>query len=175
MKRTKLILTNIVVLLNISLYSFPGDHNSLTCDKNFLGLTATINGAPNTEITDINDKDPNGTEIPNTGILTKYFRKNISDLDAQGKINRANIIAAINADIAKPYDQSIVKKSIRGNIDNTFEGKPLQVTKWGDSLSDFVSFYGVLTPGALGAGVPIPPVGGVYGGSPLWINALEGK
>lgn len=34
-----------------------------------------------------------------------------------------------------------IKKNIRENIDNNFEGHSLHVTKWGDSLSDFVQFY----------------------------------
>ena len=163
------LLVVIIVFFSLEVDSFPGDHNSLTCDKNFIGLTATIDDKPNTIITD-DTFNTDGTRAKE-GILSKYFRTSETDLNAAGKINRKNIVDAIKADLALPHSQSKVKQNIRANLDDTYEGKPLQVTKWGDSLSDFVSFYGVLTPGAIGDGIALPPVGGIYGGSPIWIDS----
>ncbi len=174
-RRIKIAIMVIIICLlfqESSVFAFPGDHNSLTCDKNFIGLT--VNVFDNVTKTFVNKvieediKDASGN--PTGGILFDYYRKRPDQLtDDNFKKSRANIIAAINADIAKPHDQSIVKQKIRANHDATYEGKPLQVTKWGDSLSDFVNFYGVLTPSAVGNAVA--PVGGIYGGSPLWIDS----
>ena len=166
-----------IIFLLISFYalypltSFPGDHNSLTCDKNFYDLEVQIPVKIFNDDNALTANTPTVTTITEDLIKT-YLRQNseaIKVFAPYQKQNRINIIAAINADLNSL--SSKIKQRIKNNHDATFEGKPLQVTKWGDSLSDFVSFYGILTPGALGVGVPIPPIGGIYGGSPVWIDS----
>ncbi|HNI90175.1 MAG TPA: hypothetical protein PKX55_18630, partial [Leptospiraceae bacterium] len=126
-----------------SLIAFPGDHNSLTCDQNFIDITLSPSVADlgGTFHSQIDEK-----------LLDDYLRKSQTVLanNPAALANRARIIAAINADLNS--SSSKIKQKIKENHDSSnFEGHPLQVTKWGDSLSDFVSFYGVLTPGALGS------------------------
>jgi hypothetical protein len=113
--------------LSTLLYAFPGEHNSLTCDQNFLGLSTTIDNVPNTILTDVNIKIPNSTvEIPNTGILGKYYRRAADGLGSDPNVaaNYANIVSAINSDIALP--NSIVRDKLRHN-----HNFALHATIWG--------------------------------------------
>lgn len=169
--KINLLISILIVLYHSPTFAFPGDHNSLTCDKNYVGLKVPgVEGDPNYTINDNDVRNERG-DITSRGSLSKYLRRPISELSAEVKADRDKIIAAINADIKNPATSKIFQ-NVRSNQDNSnYEGHSLQVTKWGDSLSDFVNFYGILTPGALGAGVPIPPIGGIYGGSPLWIDS----
>lgn len=176
-KSTKGIL-QFFLLLTVSIqgiFSFPGDHNSLTCDKNFEGipLSPPIIENPLGKIHSTIDEF----------ILSNYIRKDSRTLalpitdclpetmfcDANAVENRKNIIAAIKADLAKPYPDSIVKKNIRDKIETSYEGKEVHITKWGDSLSDFVQFYGIMGP----AYPYFPQYGqqGYYGGSIPFVDS----
>ncbi len=153
-KSTKGIL-HFFLLLTVSfrgIFSFPGDHNSLTCDKNFEGiqLSPPIIENPLGKIHSTIDefilsnylrKDPRTLALPITDCIPE-----IQFCDVNALENRKNIITAIKADLAKPYPDSIVKKNIRDKIETSYEGKEVHVTKWGDSLSDFVQFYGIIGP-----------------------------
>ncbi len=125
----------IIFIISVgSVFSFPGDHNSLTCDTNFIGLN----------VPDLPKFDTNGnlryeTRAVDETALQVCFRNTTPLYVEVAKICRKNIVDAIKADLALPHSQSKVKQNIRANLDDTFEGKPLPVTKWGDSLSDFVS------------------------------------
>jgi len=146
----KLFIINFIFVFSI--HPFPGDHNSLTCDKNFIGLRATIDNAANTIVTD-DIKDANGN-IKVEGILTQFYRKDPALLTTTGFTNRANIVKAIQADLA--LSNSVVKQKIRLSHDLSVD-----VTKLGDSLSDFVDFYGRFNTSLLD---PALNAMGIYGG-----------
>lgn len=162
MKKTKLILINLILLLNTALLSFPGEHNSLTCDQNFLGLRTTINNVANTILTDVNEKDSKNDDIPNTGILGKYYRRAADGLGSDPHVaaNYANIVSAINSDIALP--NSIVRDKLRRN-----HNFALHATIWGDSLSDFIDLYGMKHPSVFG----LNDAAGNYGGYPFIMDS----
>jgi len=128
----------ILVLFNIKIFSFPGDHNSLTCDKNFIGI-------PNVQILKA-DKITFEAKTIDEAALALCYRIPNTTADPNLKQCRANIVAAINADIAKEFSQSIVKQNIRSRNISNDNGRTIHVTKWGDILSDLVQVYGVMGP-----------------------------
>jgi hypothetical protein len=147
----KIFILKFFVLLTLTknIYSFPGDHNSLTCDKNFIGLKANVyDKALDTFVEkeikpDVYNKEKDKFE----GIFTDIYRKDPKDLDENGKISRKNIVQAIQLDLLKPFAQSIVRQNIRSRIEtyDTETGKDIHITRQGDSLSEFVNFY-IMTP-----------------------------
>jgi hypothetical protein len=135
------------LLIQQALLAFPGDHNSLTCDRNFINLQAVIYNDQAQNIAD------NATPVPTIRVkprsiteddLVKYYRT--GSTDPYKVQNRKNIIAAIQADLANPFSESIVKQNIRSRIISNDNGRTIHVTKWGDSLSDFVQVYGIMGP-----------------------------
>jgi len=152
LKRSKIIFTILCIVFILfqksNLIAFPGDHNSLTCDKNFIGLTVNVYDKNTQAFVDKVIQDDIKDSAGNlTGILADYYRKRPDQLiDDNLRKSRANIITAINADIAKEFSQSIVKQNIRSRNISNDNGRTIHVTKWGDSLSDLVQVYGVMGP-----------------------------
>lgn len=152
--------TTIICLLLFSfcaLYSFPGDHNSLTCVDNFF-----IKEEGGKAVNDDNLKNQfysiDGTNFKIDSKLSQ---------ETQAAIRKQNATEALKT-IKTRYDASQVikdevKKNIRDKIETSYEGKEVHITKWGDSLSDFVQFYGIMGP----AYPYFPQYGqqGYYGGS----------
>ncbi len=133
----------IFFLMTISfreIFPFPGNHYSLTCDANFkeILLIPAIVDSKNTPYSKID-----GT------ILSEFYRTNVAALTAVELAKHNQVIAAIQADIAKPYPQSIVKQNIRSRNISNDNGRTIHVTKWGDSLSDFIYFYELTEPACI--------------------------
>ncbi|MCB1194256.1 MAG: hypothetical protein KDK90_27720 [Leptospiraceae bacterium] len=119
MKNIKNNLRNILILMVMmvipyNLNSFPGDHNSLTCDTHFINSN-TSQGAQ-----EIKEQD-----------LIDYYRKEPQN-ETERKA-RQDIINKIK------LNKEIIKTKIRNHHDFSTD-----VTKFGDSLSDLVDLYGAV-------------------------------
>ena len=136
-------LTIIICLLSFSfggIYSFPGDHNSLTCVDNFF------------------IKEEGGKAVNDDNLKNQFYSINDTDFkidsklpqETQTAIRKQNATNALKT-IRERYTASqlikdAVKANIRSRIETSHEGKEVHVTKWGDSLSDFIQLYGRMRP-----------------------------
>lgn len=132
MKTIKIIFTILIFYFTQSMYSFPGDHNSLTCQKNM-----------------VVESD---AQYPNEGELRKAL------------INSDPTIVKNARDYIERNKLAILEK-----IKNDYPRNPTyDITMWGDSLTDFVDYYGNQFPWFFGR-----LERGDYGGSDLIYDSFD--
>jgi hypothetical protein len=111
----------ILLLFGITIenYSFPGDHNSLTCDKNYIGLE--VKNLPKRISPENNPTVIYSDRAVDEEALAICFREQLPPAIINrveiAKECRKNIVQAIQLDLLKPFAQSIVKQNIRSRIE----------------------------------------------------------
>lgn len=141
-------------LFNLMIYPFPGDHNSLTCidhlfyDKNSSGIV----------FYDAQAKKDYYDQLAVIASPTK------SDTD---KANARQIINGILAGIQSRKDFLTSSPDVKTHIKSSHD-LPLDMTIWGDSLSDFVDFYGAVPFSYFGTPYPTAD----YGNEPGFIDSF---
>ncbi|HNF17270.1 MAG TPA: hypothetical protein PK453_26670 [Leptospiraceae bacterium] len=117
------IMLTFLFLLNHKLSSFPGDHITLTCVKH---LPYAVKEGTNMEI------------IKDLNLIIEYNAGGNRRKDAIAKIR-----TALKADPAF-FERPDIIAEIKQSIKDSGYNRDVPITKWGDSLSDWIDHYGWL-------------------------------
>lgn len=119
----------IFIFASFSIHSFPGDHITLTCIKH---LAYKYDAA-------------SGKLVKDEENLKKYLDNLADNDDAKKARNKA--VKAIHKtlkDYPALFEDPAIIAEIKKSIKESGYNKDVPITKWGDSLSDWIDHYGWL-------------------------------
>ncbi|HNI98027.1 MAG TPA: hypothetical protein PL169_18300 [Leptospiraceae bacterium] len=140
------------VFASFSIHSFPGDHITLTCIKHLAYKYESASGKL--------VKDKENLEL---------YLNNLGD-SPDAKIARTTAAQAIHKtlkDYPTLFEDPAIIAEIKQSIKDSGYNRDVPITKWGDSLSDWVDFYGWLPYSNFNYGMFTPGnqgFGGIAGG-----------